>query len=506
MSAYKDRNKKGQLWMAFRFSALSFEALSVEEGSGPFIVEQKQKVFFASPAAVDKGVNPGMDVITAQVLSACVVHSRNSEAELQFLQDVSEGFYQYSPYIEVEHSEFGGGILIEVSRCLKLFNGVQELKRHTDDFLQSKCISFSFGLAHTAKGAWLLTWDDYPVDGNDGASTFFERLKNVPLSRIKAFPKSTTTLSKSGFVYLGDLVKQVEKGSISSFKRRLNADFTDYLCGIFDSDQSFEQASLFEAPRKVFTPKDIYNDVSQLEYPIAQVDLLKPVVHLMLQRFSDYLKVRQLECQNIQWQLFDIYHNQDVIDVVCDLPQNQVDLLYELTCLKLEHWSLAFEVDCVELQCEHMMIVEGRDQGLGFEGPNTLAIQQGFSLTLAKLHILLGEQAVFKVSYSDSHVPEESSVAVAPAAVCNQFLPNLQRIALRPTWIFSTPEVIVKRSRGLFWQGYMRLLSKPERIESRWWNEPVCRDYYMAQREDGARFWVFVNLHDESWHVHGVFS
>ena len=47
----------------------------------------------------------------------------------------------------------------------------------------------------------------------------------------------------------------------------------------------------------------------------------------------------------------------------------------------------------------------------------------------------------------------------------------------------------------------------PERIETGWWREAdVRRDYYLVQTHSGERFWLFRNLADESWHLHGVFG
>jgi protein ImuB len=46
----------------------------------------------------------------------------------------------------------------------------------------------------------------------------------------------------------------------------------------------------------------------------------------------------------------------------------------------------------------------------------------------------------------------------------------------------------------------------PERIETAWWQGPsVRRDYYRVQCIAGARFWLFCNLHDRQWLLHGEF-
>jgi protein ImuB len=49
-----------------------------------------------------------------------------------------------------------------------------------------------------------------------------------------------------------------------------------------------------------------------------------------------------------------------------------------------------------------------------------------------------------------------------------------------------------------------QLLSGPERIESGWWDgAEVLRDYYLAQVQ-GARAWVFQDLSQGGWYLHGL--
>ena len=47
----------------------------------------------------------------------------------------------------------------------------------------------------------------------------------------------------------------------------------------------------------------------------------------------------------------------------------------------------------------------------------------------------------------------------------------------------------------------------PERIETGWWRGPsVRRDYYRVQTTTGHRLWLFLDLQQNNWHLHGYFS
>ena len=47
----------------------------------------------------------------------------------------------------------------------------------------------------------------------------------------------------------------------------------------------------------------------------------------------------------------------------------------------------------------------------------------------------------------------------------------------------------------------------PERIETGWWRGPIVRrDYYRIQTTTGHRLWLFRDLRQNNWHLHGYFS
>jgi protein ImuB len=55
------------------------------------------------------------------------------------------------------------------------------------------------------------------------------------------------------------------------------------------------------------------------------------------------------------------------------------------------------------------------------------------------------------------------------------------------------------------------MVAGPERIEGGWWGETAARDYYIAQGETAALFWVYRErvLNDDveaRWFLHGLFG
>lgn len=510
MTAYKEP----RLWLALRLMDLPLNALGIDSATPQaLVITEKQRVVCASAQAQAQGVLVGMNITTAQLLcqgaSQCALQARNSTLELQALEQLAEQLYQFTPYIETYYCQTkpAAGLLLEVSRCLKLFSGIEALSQLIFTYLRTTLYRFEFGLAHTAKGAWLLSHQQYAITGTEDKQLFCARLNTIPVQYLYDFPQAVEMLEKTGFDTLGDIALQITAQSTSSFKKRFGHAFTETLCSIFAIEQNFQQNSLFEKPVNVYQPEEFFSENIQFDYPISQTGQLHWPIENMLHSLNTYLRKRQLECQQIEWQIYDIYRNREQLTVHCDNPQSHWQLLYDLTLIQLEQRQLPFEVDTLELHCKEARPIQNRSQTLAFDTRHKReGRSQNFAITAAKLKARLGDNAVFKISYCDSHLPETSNAKIPLSQTCQQQLPGTHRFALRPGWLFEAPLAIESRPQGLYWHGYLSLLAGPERIHGNWWDNPVARDYFLAQRHDHLRLWVFLDLHKNSWHLHGIFG
>ncbi|MDO8336175.1 MAG: DNA polymerase Y family protein [Candidatus Saccharibacteria bacterium] len=498
-----------RLWLAIRFSDLPLTALKLDDAvEKPIVVIEKKRVIFANALAEDAGAQVGMDITTAQLLSGCEVVQRDEAKEQSALSALSEQFYHFSPYIDrfcsdrLAHS----GLLLEISSCLKLFGGLKALSERVFTHLAQTPYGFEYGLAHSAKAAWYLSFDYHEIVGNETKSLFIERLNKLPIDLLFDYPKAVDALSKTGFKTFGDLARQIEGKSISSFKKRLGAAFTDVLCEIYDIDQNFQQSSLFEKPRDIYRPIEWFEEEIQFDYPVTNVAQLKPAFESLLQELSSYLRKRQQQCQYVEWCISDIYRKKEFVKVNSDEPQSHWQLLYDLSLIQFDNKELPFEVDTVKLTCHHVMPLQTKSQVLDFDQNRRRKSVHDFTITIAKLKARLGDSAVYKLGYRDSRVPEITNAMVALADRCNQELPEIHLKALRPTWLLTQPELIDVKGNRLHWHGYLTTLVGPERVIGEWWEKPVARDYFLAKRHDSLPVWIFFDLYDKQWYIHGVFA
>lgn len=505
------RNKREQLWLAIRLPLLPLEVLGQPIVDAPVVVVEKHRVDLvvcANDAATANGVGIGMDSVRAQVLSDCDVKRRDVALERQKLTALADGLYRFSPYIEIYECAAiaQAAVRLEVSTCLSLFGDLQNLLGQAHRFMSSTGFSFEIGIAHTADAAWLLSWSERKGAGGQRRKEFIAQLKPLPISLLHDYPAAVAMLQKTGFITLGDVARQIEARSIAGLKKRLSHDFIEYVAGVFDIDGILQQKALFQKPVVQYRPHEIYREEIPFEYPIADAALLHAPIEGALQNLSDHLRRRQLECQQINWILRDIHKRSDEMIVSADSGQSDWRLLYDLTLIQLENRSLSFEVDCLELLCSETTPLQNRGQALAFTQSRSRKFEQELEIVIAKLKARLGERAVYKLSYCDSHTPEAMAETVPVNVSCNQSLPPELATAQRPFWLFSEPYRAEMRERGVYWRGYFRLLVGPERIHDDWWQSPRARDYYLAQRDDNGRFWIFQDVYDGSWHVHGVFA
>lgn len=67
----------------------------------------------------------------------------------------------------------------------------------------------------------------------------------------------------------------------------------------------------------------------------------------------------------------------------------------------------------------------------------------------------------------------------------------------RPPWLLAQPQRLTPAC----------LLGVPERIELGWWEgEAAARDYFVAQDRTGRLCWVYRDLHDGAFYLHGLWQ
>jgi protein ImuB len=117
----------------------------------------------------------------------------------------------------------------------------------------------------------------------------------------------------------------------------------------------------------------------------------------------------------------------------------------------------------------------------------------------------LGRENVLKPGPVSDHRPE----------VANRWVPVDEKPrpggcvqgAERPFWLLDEPIALPVKQHRPFHGSPLRNIRGPERIEDGWWAGLTVRDYYVAQAEDGVRYWLYQERgRDTGWFLHGLFA
>ncbi|WP_075186181.1 Y-family DNA polymerase [Teredinibacter haidensis] len=512
--------RQEKYWLAIRLPQLPLEVFGFfEQDPTPVVVCDQQNVICCNPQAEKQGVTLSMSPTTAQILCECQRLERDKQQEEAVLDQFAEQLYLFTPYIEqhLPSDTTQSGFTIEISRSLTLFKGLLNLIARLEDTLKKSPHNYRLGLGYSATAAWVLSYTNQVISGNEDRQTFLTQLHASPIERLSLCPQNIiqakklaghiANLDKSGFSTLGDIAQQIEQQSLAGIRKRWGQNFSRLLMGLFNFDQQLNQPSLFEKPAEMYQPKEFFFDSIQFDYPISNIEQLIQPMEFLLQQLSQHLKQRQQQSQKIEWILMDIYHNKQKFQVFTSEAQSQWPLWLELSQIQLEAHTLTFEVDSLELSCRNTHVIGDARQTLNFDGQeakNKIELQQDFAITTAKLRARLGDNALFKIAYRDSHLPEHSNLSLPVDQHSEDTAPEHQ--GARPSWLFDSPLPVEQRRENLYWRGKLTLLQGPERIEGNWWQQACARDYFIAQRDDYLRLWVFYDLLKKSWFVQGVFG
>jgi protein ImuB len=137
---------------------------------------------------------------------------------------------------------------------------------------------------------------------------------------------------------------------------------------------------------------------------------------------------------------------------------------------------------------------------------------EGRVACLERLRARLGEAAVRSPGCIADHRPECATAEHDPLAdAFSGTAPAGGAAALRPLWLLPEPQPLAEQGSRPCWHGSLQLLSRPERLESGWWDSgeagaagDVRRDYFVARNPPGQWAWVFRDA--RGWFLHGLFA
>jgi protein ImuB len=491
------------------------------------------EVAVCSTAAIAQGVRVAMPVAEAQALvPSLLVLPHEPLADRQALAKLAEACEQFSPCVGLEEAIEPESLLLDISNLEHLWGNEAELVSEVEKFFKRRGYRMRLAVADTIGSAWALS---HFAPGEVAAAT-----GNLPLESLRIAAETAALLRQLGIETIDQLMLLA--------REELTSRFGDEL--LRRLDQLTGAASEVIMPHRGLPGLEVGRS---LEEPTADCAVLTHVLKELVEQLSRQLAARDQGAVLLVCLLRCTGGNIVPLQIGLLQPSASARQLMELIDLHLERLRLAGEVDRVEVR----VAVAGRlgeRQGELFADRWSSEPHQ-LALLVNRLSSRLGQEQVLRAELSKSPVPERGVRFVSltkgwlarsrpgtrqnpvPCARDGVAQPRQSRSGLAksrrsrsglanlpfspspclPLLLHPAPQalqVVCVAPDGppqFVWLAGQRQRivhhAGPERIETLWWRgSSVRRDYYRVVLESGSHLWIFRQLTDRRWFLHGLFA
>jgi protein ImuB len=502
---------------------------------------------------------------TDKLASECQILPHDPAADLAALAKLAEHCERFSPIVGWETVEGGGqspkskaqgprptdnfgsgtldvGLFLDVTGIGVLFGGEEALSREVVASLERLGYAGQVAIAGTIGAAWAAAaMQNAECEMQNPESAFRVAALRLP-------PEMLDLLVQLGIARIEHLLALPRASLRARFGERLLLRL-DQLTG------GAPEAIVPHRPPPHFAAERV------LEYPIEQREAVESLVRELVESIARDLAERREGVVQLHIRLDCAPGQPLLLEVGLFRPSADARHLWEVVRMQLEQKPLPGPVGRVTLEARLTAPLENR-QGELFAG-NEREAERQYALLIDRLTSRLGAAAVLRAELTADPLPERAMRWVAgvrsqrsgarsqgSGARSQGSGARRKRNAGRQTLStqysvlstnshrephplqspIRTPQSAVHRPLTLLppvalevlsvvpdgppltfrWQGRQHQVVRhwgPERIETGWWRgASVRRDYYRVETATGQRFWLFRQLGDGRWQLHGEFS
>lgn len=429
------------------------------------------------------------------------IHERSIAREEAALQAVAMAMLQYTPQVTIAEEST---LILNIGASLQLFGGIRSLCQRVRADLRSLGFTGSLSCAPTARAAWMLARaGGGRVLKQQSSARALNRLPAEVLPEARPF---ASWFEGIGCETIGDLQRLPRPG----LQRRCGRVLLDLLdCAFGSAPEMFEW---IEAPATFEAKLELFDRIENAEL------LLVGAQRLVLQLIG-WLCAMQLAVEGVTLKLEHergrVARVPTEVKILLAEPIWHGDHILRLLKERLGKLVLEAPVIGLVLQTTQLQPMEPPTESL-FPEPGGTEEDQVRMIEL--LVARLGEDKVRQVKPMADYRPEVANTWVSiqekvrEAVIADQLPPNLSSI-LRPTWLLVNPIPLLVRNHRPFYGSPLRMVSGPERVEAGWWGGTAARDYWVAEGEEHALYWIYrerVSSTGENpeprWFLHGLFG
>ncbi len=494
-----------RLWIGLSLPQLALEVFSPNWCNDPgSVVLEQERVLALSPAARAAGVLPGMrrgGVL--MLLPEARLYERSAAREAEALNAVALAMLQYTPQVAQDEE---ATLLMDIGASLRLFGGIRALCARVRANLRALGFTASVGCAPTARAAWLLARRGGKRGRTVKMASLERRLDRLPVALLTPARPYLAWFEGIGCERLGELRRLPRPGLQRRCGRAL-LDTVDAAYGL--------GPELFEW----IVPPESFRARLELLDRIEQADLLLAGAHHLVLQLVGWLCARQLAVERIT--LFIEHERGRVampptpLEIALAEPTWRDEHLVRLLRERLAKLELPAPVIGLVLEAQQVKAMAPPTESLFPEPGGTEEDRMRMlELLVARLgaeNVLQAlPQADYRPEVANEWVPVQQKVRAAERAA--RLPPDVHSLP-RPSWLLAKPIALLMRNHRPFYGSPLKVASTPERIEAGWWSDTQTRDYFIAEGQDHALYWIYrermVGAGEDAeprWYLHGLFG
>lgn len=442
----------------------------------------RQRVVAATAAALARGVRPGLRVAGALAITPSLqLIARDRGAEHATLVQLATWAGCCTPYVSIDPPD---ALLLEVSRCLRLFGGLPALADKLERGAADLGLTVRLAAAPTPLAArWLARVR--PGTLISGAPDWSHCLETLPIELLTegtGVPDSALELLLGiGMRTLGEAARLPRHG----LARRTSASVLQALA-LARGEQP--------DPRRWHVVPPRFASRLVLPAPVSTTEPLLFASRRLVAELTGWLAALHAGVDRCDLHLEHEDPPESVLHITTGQPGRDEARFVMLLREQLARFNLRAPVEALRLSADTPVVRTGHTPDLFGDAEQA---RDAASLLLERLRARLGSDAVYGIRPWPEHRPEQAWRHAEPGTASTY----VGKWPPRPVWLLAEPQSLTSIR-------HLTLLSGPERIASGWWDgADVQRDYYVAQAPHAGRLWIFERLDPPGgWYVHGYFG
>jgi len=481
------------LWLCISLPQLPLQALHVEEADNAVVITtcegNARWIVCCNRAAEQASLKATMNYTVALAIHPRIVMlERKPQAEQAALERLAGWAYQFSSQVvlsaipaELRLSRTAC-LWLEIGASLSMFGGFRGFIEHIEAELEQLHYTYRLGIAPTLEGAALLARAGIRI-AITTSHALYTRIRSLPINSLTLAPEITGQLHTAGVRSIG-LLLELPRAAVARRFGPQTSNFLDRLMGVAAD------------PRPVFRLPDRYATHFEFEFEVRSTEALLFPVRRLLREFAGYLRARDTGVQHFALTFSHRQAPATEIRIGLSAPERNAERFFALVREQLERTELPASAVGVGLSATEFAMPTAMQPDL-LNG----ALQQTEELshTIDRLAARLGDVNVRRLKSRPEHRPE-ASWEYRDTGRDSDDRSSHPQFPDRPLWLLPEP-------RPLELSAMPPITCAPERIESGWWDDgDVQRDYYVVRMSNGPDLWVFRDLRNSQWYLHGLWS